>query len=416
MIGLLRGDDVAVWHVRKRVVPLAVSRRSTAELIERLPQVEGFTDWAHPIGRLKPDVPRHYFHSADLDFVFLPVVSTWGLTRDGKRVPPSPIVVELIARGLDSVPLLLEHLTDARPTRCLQTVRFMIGGPVGFADQYDARDRSRRLARDKSSRDRDVAAPTRSATPGVNRIGDDDLRPIPGETYTLRVGDLCYYCLGQIVNRHLWPVGGGTHYIRTMTINSPVEFPALAVAACADWGRLTAAEHCASLLADAQQDDTPVPFQAGEPGLCRLLFYYPSEGIMEAERRLSEPLTSKNLPQREPLIERLAPFEWATRQSAFKQLARQAMALPADDTGQRFRRDHLVLQLIRSLPSAQRDPAQSRFLAQEIRWWEGWQQATAAQPWFNQGGPMAVWSNLFREVTPWIAEAKVFSAGFDLDD
>ena len=34
--------------------------------------------------------------------------------------PRSPVMAELIRRGVDAIPLLLAHLTDARPTRLVQ--------------------------------------------------------------------------------------------------------------------------------------------------------------------------------------------------------------------------------------------------------------------------------------------------------
>ena len=85
-----------------------------------------------------------------------------------------------------------------------------------------------------------------------------DAAPIGQWPYTVRVGDLCYVALGQIVNRRYYIVGpdfgNGIAYdgVFLLEINSPVERPALAAAARADWGHLTAAEFAAQLRNEAE--------------------------------------------------------------------------------------------------------------------------------------------------------------------
>src|SRR5260370_38661669 len=58
------------------------------------------------------------------------------------------------------------------------------------------------------------------------------------DRYTLRVGDLCYVAIGQIVNRHL----SALRYQPTLclVINSPVGTPALADVVRKEWTARTA--------------------------------------------------------------------------------------------------------------------------------------------------------------------------------
>jgi hypothetical protein len=105
--------------------------------------------------------------------------------------------------------------------------------------------------------------------------------PVANGEYTVRVGDLCYVLIGQIVNRNLTAVRSeGVSVI----INSPVETPALAAAVRQDWAHLTPDEHALSLVQD-------IDLHHGNVALtyARLCYYYPKAGekpVLEVLDRL----------------------------------------------------------------------------------------------------------------------------------
>jgi hypothetical protein len=81
--------------------------------------------------------------------------------------------------------------------------------------------------------------------------------PVFDEPYTIRVGDVCFVLVGQIVNRYLI----AAHYQMTarVHVNSPVETPALAAKVRADWAGVDADGLRASLLADLRTQLRPAP-------------------------------------------------------------------------------------------------------------------------------------------------------------
>ena len=169
-----------------------------------------------------------------------------GMLGSAKPVA-SPVMRELVRRGLAGLPLLIDHLTDSRPTKL--TVGDGFTGKW-FADEYDARN----------------SASTK--LPNVNTG-----RRIDFENYTLRVGDLCYVAVGQIVNRELNAVRYQPS--QCLVVNSPVEFPALAAAVKSDWANLSAEAHRISLEGDSA---TPHRIFSPGAGLKRLVFYFPEAG------------------------------------------------------------------------------------------------------------------------------------------
>lgn len=166
----------------------------------------------------------------------------------GSQKPASsPVMRELVRRGLSALPLLIHHLADSRPTRLTVGDGYM---GKWFADEYDARN-------------------SVSMTWG----GGVPRNEIQFERYTLRVGDLCYVAVGQIVNREL----NAVRYQPSLclVVNSPLQSPALAVAVKKDWGTLTAQEHKLSLEQDSIDPHNGLALGAG---LKRLVFYYPETG------------------------------------------------------------------------------------------------------------------------------------------
>jgi len=204
-----------------------------------------------------------------------------------------PAMRELVRMGVRALPDLLNHLSDDRKTGLsVRQHRFRDGqGSLGFmgiwhGDEYDPR-----------------FEPPEKQPDGVNK-GERGFV----EEYTLRVGDLSYVAIGQIVNRHL----SAFRYQPTLclVINSPVETPALADAVRKDWAGLTEEQHQQSLIDDALSDTS----RYGAPAaLQRLCFYYRKVGEPVAVKLLSRPwhdfLKVRNFVTG-PLVEEQAPGRW----------------------------------------------------------------------------------------------------------
>ena len=96
----------------------------------------------------------------------------------------------------------------------------------------------------------------------------------------MKVGDVCYVLIGQIVNRQQVAV----RYQRTagLVVNSPIEVPTLAEKVRNDWGNADAEILEASLLSDIRAANHPkriskVVYTARfvNPALERLRLYFP---------------------------------------------------------------------------------------------------------------------------------------------
>jgi hypothetical protein len=166
---------------------------------------------------------------------------------------PPPVVVpqmrELVRRGVDVLPALIAHLNDQRPT-LLVIKREGILMWAMFAAEYDPKSRTGLVG---------WADPTEAFK--ANKF--------PNE-YTVKVGDICYALVGQIVNRRLWPV----RYQPTggLIINSPIQSPILVQKIWNDWGNLDSPGHKESLLEDIRHAHRTYEFA---PAMVRLKFYYP---------------------------------------------------------------------------------------------------------------------------------------------
>jgi hypothetical protein len=143
----------------------------------------------------------------------------------------------LVSEGLKSLPALIRHLDDKRPTqlvigRDLRDEPTAFGGQF-FADEYDAR---------------------RQSWPLLSCGADtycEHKRPFM-TPYTVKVGDVCFVLIGQIVNRQLNAVRYQPSAI--VMVNSPIESPALASHVREDWSGIDAAGLKTSLLVDIHAD------------------------------------------------------------------------------------------------------------------------------------------------------------------
>lgn len=157
-----------------------------------------------------------------------------------------PAMLELVRRGVAALPDLIAHLTDKRPTK------LVVGGEFYsfqyFSTEFDARERRHR---------------------NLLCGGGCQERPFDG-TYTVRVGDICYFLVGQIVGRYLTAVRYKASF--GLVVNSPLESPELVADVHHDWAGVSADSFREFLLADIEGARNLI---RASPALARLRFYYP---------------------------------------------------------------------------------------------------------------------------------------------
>lgn len=185
-------------------------------------------------------------------------------------------MVELVRRGASALPSLIEHLRDKR------TTKLTVGGysprssayvPGSFffvfqyfGDEYDPRTGPAQFQRKRAE------------------LGDRDKILMQfehefKEPYTVKVGDVCYFLIGQIVNRTLIPVRYQPSAI--LVVNSPIETPVLVEEVQRDWSGIDSAKLMLSLLVDLHTDRLTA--------LSRLRFYYPAEYERQISAGLIKP-------------------------------------------------------------------------------------------------------------------------------
>jgi hypothetical protein len=182
------------------------------------------------------------------------------------KVPPQ--MSELVRRGPAALPELIKHLDDKRPTK-LEVGNKPSGSQVGvdafmfmyFSDEYDSR------------------VPHWFDEVELKR-GPQPIEKDFSGRYTVKVADVCYVLIGQIVSRRLLSVryqpSGG------LVVNSPIEAPVLAEKVKNDWGDGDAETLRQSLLKDIHATNHPKRISKAEntdrfvnPALQRLRLYFP---------------------------------------------------------------------------------------------------------------------------------------------
>jgi hypothetical protein len=168
----------------------------------------------------------------------------------GEPPPVIPIQMrELVQLGITALPALIAHLTDRRPTRIV----FKRDDPMEtFGGMYFKAEYSSRFGT-------------------VHARDPFDEGRIVKNGYTVKIGDVCYVLIGQIVNRRLLAVRYQPSSL--VFINSPLESPQLIDQVKRDWGDLDARSHTAQLIADLRAADDVWRYT---PALERLRFYYPA--------------------------------------------------------------------------------------------------------------------------------------------
>ncbi len=298
LLGLALPTPAVSSGVRVKAVAIepAISGLDTGSLISRL-QFE--TQSVEPLLDASGKKTGSSVETPALAHGFLPLDVQPDWERYLRREAKSPVMTELVRRGVAALPQLLKRLDDPRPTMLVR--RGPDIGTVAFGDQYDARYRE----------------PARQPN-GVNTVGRSGEHPLSSrDAYIYTVGDLCYLAVLNIVNRHESPPGGALG--NASIIHSPVRYSALAAAMRADWAGLTAQEHEAGLRAEALESNPDGSRSIRSSGaLQRLLFYYPEAGRQAAEtllRRALDANATKSDPARwlgesYNLINELAAYEW----------------------------------------------------------------------------------------------------------
>jgi hypothetical protein len=145
---------------------------------------------------------------------------------------------------------LIKHLSDKQETRLKVGSEFFTFRY--FSNEYVPKNGKPDFARQLQSRDWRE-------------------RGFSGE-YVVKVGDICYAAIGQIVNRALSPI----RYQPSagLVVNSPIETPELIRKVEAEWGNTTPGDLKESLVSDLALSDHYYP---GLAALKRLRYYFPDE-------------------------------------------------------------------------------------------------------------------------------------------
>lgn len=174
----------------------------------------------------------------------------------------SDAMLSLVKLGAKAAPALLDHLDNDRKTKI---VIQNFGGFFG-------------ISQDKGEKAEDEEVKGKGESPFGAR-----------KQYTLRVGDLCYVALGQIVNRNYTAV----HYIPSgnVAITSVPHSKNLRADLKKQWGRLTEEKHLESLVKDL---NTKKPKEGDDDGArvgasLRLAYYFPKEYEPVAVQQLKTP-------------------------------------------------------------------------------------------------------------------------------
>jgi hypothetical protein len=231
------------------------SRKTVTDLIDDLTQIES-ESWGISSSYMTY-MTSHSFIAED----------TPSFLRDNGEVALEvpPPMRELVRRGPLALPELIKHLDDKRPTKLV--VGFPPPGVSGvfvgkvFGYQYDP------------------------------RVHDWEQK-VPGGfgwtekwfkyTYVVKVGDICFALIGQIVNRHLLAVR--PQPTGWLVVNSPIEVPDLVEKVKSDWGSGDAETVKASLLADVHRASQLTGINqdlyietVANPALRRLKLYFPED-------------------------------------------------------------------------------------------------------------------------------------------
>jgi hypothetical protein len=159
----------------------------------------------------------------------------------------------VVACGLSALPVLIDHLGDARPTNVV--VDSATAGSICYSNEFDARPYDRN-----------------PHPPGTTDEGKGpDLGGV--SRYTVTVGDICYSTIGLIVGRTYAPLS--EQPTATLVINSTVHSSAPAAAVRAEWGGVTPSEYERCLVENAYANSAA---GGDDDALTPLCYFYPDVG------------------------------------------------------------------------------------------------------------------------------------------
>jgi ankyrin repeat protein len=223
------------------------------------------------------------YSGGDSGTAFLPLNRTEGgpvllSPRQGKS-GPSDAMRSLVKLGMKAVPALLDHLSDDRKTK----IDLFHAG--GFGGMFITQDKG--------------------------EMAEEEIKGEvwTGKKYTVRVGDLCYVALGQIVNRDYTAVS----YAPTAIIYATCvpKSKDLREGLKKEWGGLTADKHRDSLAKDLDSDGSSIR----EGASVRLAYYYPDAletlALAQLKRPAYVPCMAETL-----IREKLYPAETAKERKA----------------------------------------------------------------------------------------------------
>jgi len=175
----------------------------------------------------------------------------------GTAAPTTPkALARVVALGVKAMPSLLAHLNDRRPTKL--TIRHDGGfGGMWLSTELDIQPYDR--------------VPSRELL-GLKPVQTGIFANKTIKVYNLKVGDICFAAIGQIVNRSYSPVS----YVPSacIEINSSVQSREMCKAIRTEWRGLTVKDHQRSLILDTEKGSGYMQADAG----VRLLYYYPKIG------------------------------------------------------------------------------------------------------------------------------------------
>jgi len=239
------------------------SQKSVTELIDDLIQIDSESVAINP-SYLPSESP---VNSTMHGFIADETPASLRTNRYGVVLPDAPPQMrELVRRGPLALPELIKHLDDKRLTK-LDVGGSPPGSPGVFVYKVFGHAYSPRV--------RESQPPMRDAQPPEPPWTEKTFTTI----YTLRVGDVCYALIGQIVNRALQVVQNVPSGI--LLVNSPIVAPVLIEKVKNDWRSGEAETLKTSLLADIDVAD-PKAFNeviyvksVVNPALERLRAYFP---------------------------------------------------------------------------------------------------------------------------------------------
>lgn len=220
---------------RRRRKTLAVNKEQRSQkitgLINSLADLDSVTIGIHPQNSFSFDFIPNLSNASDND-------------TDDKEMQQTENITKLLEMGEEAIPQLLERLSDHTPTKLsIDPQEYDL--VVWHSDEYYP------------------VHPPFSDSPNKQEDFEGD--------YQVKIGDVCFALIGQIVNRPYLavrnqPMGG-------MVVNSPVHTPELKQRAVSEWQNLDDTKLKASLLNDLKSD----AWYIRKGAKVRLDYYFPPQ-------------------------------------------------------------------------------------------------------------------------------------------